>query len=193
MPSSLCISYEAKWKKLKQSKPPRFIFGFRKVMKWLWSKFLKKLQAIVCHLLSLSSHFNAIDGSVHGQVTEDYYCRHHKMGAFANASTETARRNCEYVHLEIPARFAYAQPYDWEESTKSYPSTNYEKRIFLRTTKFVSAGTEFLTDYQRGYYERHDIVWSKTIVFNGKIKQISTHENLRVTHEKCFMSTSNIQ
>ena len=110
------------------------------------------------HLLSLTSQFNAVDGSVHGQFTEDYYCRHHKMGAFANTSTETARRNCHYVTLEIPARFAYAQPYDWEESTKSYPSTNYEKRIFLRTTKFVSAGTEFLTDYQRGYYERHDIV-----------------------------------
>ena len=68
------------------------------------------------HLLSLTSQFNAVDGSVHGQFTEDYYCRHHKMGAFANASTETARRNCEYVHLEIPARFVYAQPYDWEEA-----------------------------------------------------------------------------
>ena len=136
------------------------------------------------HLLVLSSKFNAIDGSVHGQVTEDYYCRHHKMGAFANTSTETARRNCHYVTLEIPARFAYAQSY--EETTKSYPSTNYEKRIFLVTTKFVSAGTEFLTDYQRGYYERHDIVWSKSIVFNGKIKQISTHENFRVYTWKMF-------
>ena len=33
------------------------------------------------HLLSLSSKFNAVDGSVHGQFTEDYYYRHHKMGA----------------------------------------------------------------------------------------------------------------
>ncbi len=108
--------------------------------------------------LTVTSQFNAVDGSVHGQFTEDYYCRHHKMGVFVNASTETVRRNCDYFHLQIPARFAYAQPYDWEESTKSYPSTNYEKRIFFITTKFVSAGTEFLTDYQRGYYERHGIV-----------------------------------
>ena len=48
------------------------------------------------HLLSLSSKFNAVDGSVHGQFTEDYYYRHHKMGAFANASTAAAGRNCEY-------------------------------------------------------------------------------------------------
>ena len=26
--------------------------------------------------------------------------------------------------------------------------------FFLVTTKFVSAGTEFITDYQRGYYEK---------------------------------------
>ena len=110
------------------------------------------------HLLSLSSKFNSVDGSVHGQFTEDYYYRHHKMGAFANASTAAAGRNCEYVYLDVPARFAYEQTYDWEQSTKSYPSTNYEKRIFLVTTKFVSAGTEFITDYQRGYYDRHGIV-----------------------------------
>ena len=110
------------------------------------------------HLLSLSSKFNTVDGSVHGQFTEDYYYRHHKMGASANASTAAAGRNCEYVYLDVPARFAYEQTYDWEQSTKSYPSTNYEKRIFLVTTKFVSAGTEFICDYQRGYYERHDIV-----------------------------------
>jgi hypothetical protein len=110
------------------------------------------------HLLSLVSQFNAIDGSVHGQFTEDYYCRHHKMGSFANASTEAAVRNCQYFYLDVPARFACEQPYDWEQSSRSYPSTNYEKRIFLVTTKFVSAGTEFITDYKRGYYERHGIV-----------------------------------
>ena len=110
------------------------------------------------YLLSLTSQFNVVDGSVHGQFTEDYYCRHHKMGAFVNASKAAAGRNCEYVYLDVPARFAYEQPYDWEQSTKSYPSTNYEKRIYLVTTKFVSAGTEFITDYQRGYYDRHGIV-----------------------------------
>ena len=34
------------------------------------------------HLLSLSSKFNVIDGSVHGQFTEDYYYRHHKIGVY---------------------------------------------------------------------------------------------------------------
>ena len=112
------------------------------------------------HLLSLSSKFNAVDGSVHGQFTEDYYYRHHKTGAFSNTFTKAAGRNCEYFTLKIPARFAYEQPYcdDWEQSGKSYPSTNYEKRIFFRTTKFVSAGTDLITNYQRGYYDRHDIV-----------------------------------
>ncbi len=110
------------------------------------------------HLLSLSSKFNTVDGSVHGQFTEDYYCRHHKMGDFVNASKATAVRNCRYVDVDVPARFVYEQPYDWEQSTKSYPSTNFEKRKFLVTTKFVSAGTEFICDYKRGYYERHDIV-----------------------------------
>ena len=110
------------------------------------------------HLLSLSSKFNVVDGSVHGQFTEDYYYRHHKMGAFTNAPTAAAGRNCEHVYLDVPARFVYEQPYDWEQSTKSCPSTNYEKRIFLVTTKFVSTGTEFITDCQRGYYDRHVIV-----------------------------------
>ena len=110
------------------------------------------------HLLSLSSKFNVVDGSVHGQFTEDYYYRHHKMGVFANASTGTAGRNCENVYLDVPVRFVYAQPYDWEQNTKSYPSTNYEKRFFLVTTKVVNVGTEFLCDYQGGYYKRHDIV-----------------------------------
>ena len=110
------------------------------------------------HLKSLSSKFNTVDGSVHGQFTEDYYCRHHKMGVFTNASKAAAGRNCRYVDVDVPARFAYEQPYDWEQTTNSYPSTNYEKRIFLVTTKFVSAGTEFICDYQRGYYDRHDIV-----------------------------------
>jgi hypothetical protein len=32
------------------------------------------------HLLSLSSKFNVVDGSVHGQFTEDYYYRHHNLG-----------------------------------------------------------------------------------------------------------------
>jgi hypothetical protein len=53
-------------------------------------------------------------------------------------------------------------------------TTNYEKQIFLRTTKFVSVRTELITNYQRGYYDRHVIVWSKTIIFWGKIKQMST-------------------
>jgi hypothetical protein len=66
-----------------------------------------------------------------------------------NASTGTEDRNCEYVYLDVPTRFAYEQSYDWEQSTK---------RFFLVTTKFVSAGTEFITDYQRGYYDRHVIV-----------------------------------
>ena len=47
------------------------------------------------YILSLSSKFNSIDGSVHGQFTEDYYCRHHKMGAFVNASKAAAGRNCK--------------------------------------------------------------------------------------------------
>jgi hypothetical protein len=69
------------------------------------------------HLLTLSSKLNSVYGSVHGQLTEDYYCRHHKMGAFANASKASAGRNCKYFYLDVPARFAY--------------STNYEKRIFF--------------------------------------------------------------
>jgi hypothetical protein len=93
-----------------------------------------------------------------------------QFGDFANASTGTAVRNCEYVYLDVPTRFVYEQSYDWEKNTKSYPSTNYEKRFFLVITKFVSAGTEFITDYQRGYYDRHVIVWSKTNVFNKKNK-----------------------
>ncbi len=110
------------------------------------------------HLLTLSSKLNAVDGSVHGQFTKDYYCRHHKMGVFTNTSKAVAGRNCKYFYLDVPARFAYDQPYDWEQSTKSYPSTNYEKRIFLVTTKVVNVGTEFICDYQGGYYKRHDIV-----------------------------------
>ena len=110
------------------------------------------------HLLTLLSKLNVVDGSVHGQFTEDYYCRHHKMGSFANASKTVAGRNWKYFYLDVPVGFTYDQPYDWEQSTKSYPSTNYEKRIFLVTTKVVNDGTEFICDYQGGYYKRHDIV-----------------------------------
>jgi hypothetical protein len=56
------------------------------------------------HLLSLSSKFNAVDGSVHGQFTEDYYYRHHNVRDFANASTAAAGRNCEYVYLDISCK-----------------------------------------------------------------------------------------
>jgi hypothetical protein len=107
------------------------------------------------HMRTITASFLHLDGSLHGQFTEDWYCNHHKAGAFANASVKVHERNTEYAKLLIPDSHAYCQPYDFEQSTKSY-GTAFEWRIFLKATKFIPAGGEIIVHYGSQYYARHN-------------------------------------
>jgi hypothetical protein len=107
------------------------------------------------HMRTIMASFLHLDGSLHGQFTEDWYCNHHKAGAFANASVKVHERNTEYAKLLIPDSHAYCQPYDFEQSTKSY-GTAFEWRIFLKATKFIPAGGEIIVHYGSQYYARHN-------------------------------------
>ena len=81
-------------------------------------------EGVDSHLLSIArAQFMSIDGRLRGQFTLDWYCSQHKVGAMVNASTDTRSRNAKYVYLELPDSKAYVQPYDWENSSKSWDCT----------------------------------------------------------------------
>ena len=106
----------------------------------------------------LWTNFLVLDGSVHGQFTEDYYCGDdHKGGSFANVAKHPSDRNTEYVYLPLSDKHRYTQPYDWEMTTKSWKSCGFSKRVFLKTTKSVEGEIEFFVGYGTGYYKRHDL------------------------------------
>jgi hypothetical protein len=102
--------------------------------------------------------FVCIDGSIHGQFDMEWYCGGggHRAGSFCNASLDGGQ-NCEYVMLDIPDEHNHDQPYDWNICSKSWESTGYKKRAFIRTTKFVACGREYFCGYGRGYYGRHGL------------------------------------
>ena len=106
------------------------------------------------HLLSIArAQFMSIDGRVRGQFTEDWYCSHHKVGAMANTSPDTAKRNVKFVELHFPESQSYVQPYDWERSSKSWGCAGFNVRVFIVTTKVVKRGEEIIVDYGETYYE----------------------------------------
>jgi hypothetical protein len=110
------------------------------------------------HILGLSPMFVCIDGSIHGQFDMEWYCGGggHRAGSFCNASLDGGQ-NCEYVILDIPDKHNHDQPYDWNICSKSWESTGYKKRAFIRTTKFVACGREYFCGYGRLYYGRHGL------------------------------------
>ena len=111
------------------------------------------------HLLSIArAQFMSIDGRLRGQFTLDWYCSHHKVGAMTNVSTDARSRNTKYVCLELPDSKAYAQPYDWESSSKSWDCTSFMSRAFIVTTRDVKLGEEILVDYGPSYYKRHGLM-----------------------------------
>ena len=75
----------------------------------------------------------------------------------ANASTDARSRNAKYVLLELPDRKTYAQPYDWESSSKSWDCTSFMTRAFIVTTRVVKLGEEILVDDGPSYYKRHGL------------------------------------
>jgi hypothetical protein len=100
-------------------------------------------------------NFVVIDGSFHGQFDMQWYCDGHKGGSLENASRNRHERNATHVYLDLPDSKSYSQPYDWGKSTKSWGTTSVSKRIFLKTTRFVSPVEEIIVDYGSGYYARH--------------------------------------
>lgn len=76
----------------------------------------------------------------------------------ANASTDARSRNAKYVLLELPDSKSYAQPCDWESSSKSYDCTSFMTRAFIVTTRAVKGGEEILVDYGPSYYKRHGLM-----------------------------------
>ena len=110
------------------------------------------------HLLIIArAQFMSIDGRLRGQFTLDWYCSHHKVGSMTNTSTDARSRNTKYVYLELSDSKTYAQPYEWEISSKSWDCTSFMTRAFIVTTRDVKLGEEILVDYGPSYYKRHGL------------------------------------
>jgi len=76
--------------------------------------------------LALEPHFLAIDGRVRNQFTKEWYCTHHKAGAFVNSAIDPKERNAKYQCFA--GKPPYIQPYKNENLPDLRCS---QKRIYI--------------------------------------------------------------
>jgi hypothetical protein len=108
------------------------------------------------HCRTLSSHFLVIDGRVrvHEGFTKEWYCKHHKVGPFANSSVNRKHLNSKYVCLD--GHPAYVQPY--KNANPKHDLRCGQNRIFIVATRDIKKGDEIITNYDTGYFKRHNMV-----------------------------------
>ncbi len=108
------------------------------------------------HCRSLSSHFLVIDGRVrvHEGFTKEWYCKHHKVGPFANCSVNHKHLNSKYVCLD--GHPAYVQPY--KNANPKHDLRCGQNRIFIVATRDIKKGDEIITNYDTGYFKRHNML-----------------------------------
>ena len=95
------------------------------------------------HCLALEPHFLSIDGRVRKQFTAEWYCTHHKAGAFVNSAIDPKKRNAKYKCCA--ANPPYIQPYKNENSPDLRCS---QKRIYIVATRNIQKGEEIVTHYR---------------------------------------------
>jgi hypothetical protein len=89
------------------------------------------------HCLALEPRFLAIDGRVRNQFTTEWYCTHHKAGAFVNSAIDPKKRNAKYKCCA--ANPPYIQPYKNQNSPDLRCS---QKRIYIVATRNIQKGEE---------------------------------------------------
>jgi uncharacterized small protein (DUF1192 family) len=95
------------------------------------------------HCLALEPRFLAIDGRVRNQFTKEWYCTHHKAGAFVNSAIDPKERNAKYQCCA--GNLPYIQPYKNENSPDLRCS---QKRIYIVATRDIQEGEEIVTHYR---------------------------------------------
>jgi len=95
------------------------------------------------HCLALEPHFLAIDGRVRNQFTKEWYCTHHKAGAFVNSAIDPKERNAKYQCFA--GKPPYIQPYKNENLPDLRCS---QKRIYIVATRDIQKGEEIVTHYR---------------------------------------------
>jgi len=95
------------------------------------------------HCLALEPRFLAIDGRVRNQFTKEWYCTHHKAGAFVNSAIDPKERNAKYQCFA--GKPPYIQPYKNENLPDLRCS---QKRIYIVATRDIQKGEEIVTHYR---------------------------------------------
>ena len=95
------------------------------------------------HCLALEFRFLVIDGRVRKQFTKEWYCTHHKAGAFVNSAIDPKERNATYQCCA--GNPPYIQPYKNENSPDLRCS---QKRIYIVATRDIQKGEEIVTHYR---------------------------------------------
>ena len=95
------------------------------------------------HCLALEPRFLAIDGRVRNQFTKEWYCTHHKAGAFVNSAIDPKETNAKY-HC-CAGKPPYIQPYKNENLPDLRCS---QKRIYIVATRDIQKGEEIVTHYR---------------------------------------------
>ena len=95
------------------------------------------------HCLVLEARFLVIDGRVRKQFTKEWYCTHHKAGAFVNSAIDPKDRNAKYQCCA--GKPPYIQPYKNEILPDLRCS---QKRIYIVATRDIQKGEEIVTHYR---------------------------------------------
>jgi len=92
------------------------------------------------HCLVLEARFLVIDGRVRKQFTKEWYCTHHKAGAFVNSAIDPKESNATYQWCA--GKPPYMQPYKNEKTPDLRCS---QKRIYVVATRDIEKGEEIVT------------------------------------------------
>jgi len=95
------------------------------------------------HCLVLEARFLVVDGRVHKKFTKEWYCTHHKAGAFVNSAIDPKESNATYQWCA--GKPPYMQPYKNEKTPDLRCS---QKRIYVVATRDIEKGEEIVTHYR---------------------------------------------